>query len=191
MISFEREMKQYLERVGMEYEDCSSAFDQPDFKVRGRTSMAYIEVKEKRQKIREDVWPFGAIPEHKAFILDELTARKLMQYTLNGALFVRDNTTGLYYFADVMSLWLMPRVRCERDHNNYMKGKWVVDLRNFMGSDRLHDLFIFMRDYLEEAPGLVKRDAAIHRPDFPGEEIVVAGTPRTEEQREHDVQATR
>lgn len=190
MVSLEQEIKSFLSKKGVEFDDYGDSFTKPDFRLRGRSAVAWIEAKEKRQKYNTDVWPI-TIPEHHSFILDELTARKLMAYSMSGCLVVRDNTTGLYHFADVMSLWLMPRVRCERNHNNYMKGKWVIDLRNFLGSERLSDMFVFLRDHLEEAYGLVKRDAAIHRPDFVGEEIVVAGTPRTEEQKEHDVKATR
>jgi hypothetical protein len=188
--SFEREIREYLDKMGVEFEDHGASFTKPDFYIKGLTSMFYVEVKEKRQKYNTDLWPIS-FPEHHAFILDELTARKMMQYPLNGCVLVRDNTTGLYFFADVMALWLMERTRCVRNHNNVLKGKWVLDLRNFMASDQLADMFVFMRDYLTVSTGLVNRDVWLHRPDFPGERIEVSGTPRTKEQKAHDIAETR
>jgi len=192
MISFEREIRNYLKQHNIDYEDFCDSFSEPDFKVIGNTTDVWMEVKEKRQKYSADKWPLMDIPETSAFILDELTARKLFNFGSTAVLFVRDNTTGLYYFSDPLALFLMPRVRAERNHNGFMKGKWVLDLRNFYGSERLHDLFVFTRDWLQDYPGLVGRNAAIYRNDFVGENrITEAGTPRTEQQKEHDVEATR
>lgn len=115
----------------------------------------------------------------------------MMIHVRNGAVFVRDNTTGLYYMADVLSLWLMDRKRCYRDHNGFPKGKWILDLRNFKQSDNLGSLFNFLSQYMNIAENLVNRDASLHRQDLFGEVLVEAGTPRTNEQKEYDVSATR
>ena len=191
MISFEREIREYLTRARVAFEDHGEAYDVPDFKIIGRTTTAWVEVKEKRQVYDASVWPLCDTKESDAFILDELTARKLFNFGSTSCLFVRDNTTGLYYFSDPIALFLMPRTRCVREYNGFMKGKWVLNLKNFMGSDKLSDMFVFMRDWMNEYEGLVHRNAALHRPDFINETITVAGTPRTEEQQEHDVNVTR
>jgi len=190
MISFEREIREYLKAKNVTFIDYGASYDQPDFEIKGRTTTFLAEAKEKRQTYSTSTWPIN-FPETKAFILDELTARKLMMYPQNGCLVIRDNTTGLYYFTDPVRLWLMPRTRCERNHNGFMKGKWVLNFDSFMQSDRLSDLFVWMRDWVNESKELFSRDAHLHAVDIPGETIVEAGTPRTEEQKEHDVQETR
>lgn len=192
MKSFEREMREFLKDKDISFADHGDAFKSPDFLITGKGGESvWVEVKEKRQKYAADKWPFGDLAEHNAFILDELTARKVFLYGPKSCIFIRDNTTGLFYFADPLALFLMSRTRCTRNHGGVQKGKWVVNLKNFLGSDKLYDLFVFMRDYMTELEGLTNRDVWPYRPDFVDEVIVEAGTPRTNAQKEYDVQATR
>lgn len=191
MVSFEEEIRNYLNKSNAKWEDYTDSFNMPDFEVHGKTSHAHIEVKEKRQAYSKDAWKLATHEEWNTVILDELTARKLMPFAKTGALFVRDNTTGLYYFSDVIALWLMPRQRCYRNHGGFMKGKWVLDLGNFQITDSVSDLFACMADYLKMSD-LFDRNAALHRQDqFKGEACYEAGTPRTDEQKEYDLQQTR
>ncbi len=180
MISFEREIKEFLTSKRIVFVDNGSDYKEPDFYIHGKNRIAHLEVKEKRQHYNPSQWPI--IQEQFMFILDELTARKLMRYEETGCLFVRDNLTGFYYFANVLSLWLMPRYRCNREMDKgHLKGKWILDLRDFMSSDKLVDMFVFMRDYVDESPGLFGRaHVECYRPDFYNEDdIKVYGTKRT------------
>lgn len=197
MISFEQEVRDFLTSKKVTFEDNSrtqAGFTDPDFMVQLKHGHMYMELKEKRQKYDPTVWPIEPKEEVTSFILDEFTARKLMSKAERAFMLVRDNTTGLYYYTDVYALWLMPRIRVNRrmivndSGQSVLKGKWILNLRNFYMSDNLLNLFVQANKWIGEVKQLMTKGVACYNPF--GNEIQEAGTTRTKELREFDVKVT-
>jgi hypothetical protein len=192
MPSFEQEIKDLLGKHNVKYDDNSSSYSQPDFVVQLKGGHLFLEVKEKRQSYAIDKWPIDPQEEHKTFILDELTVRKLMCHTPSSGLAVRDNTTGLYYFADIFALTLMPRVRCNREMaEGVFKGKWVLNFSNFEITDSVLGIFQKANKFKDTSALLLRERVDCYKPYFLGEDVTTAGSLRTAEQKEYDVEATR
>lgn len=186
--SLEQEVKDVLKSNGATFEDFCKTYNMPDFYVKLKPGYFYLEVKEKRQKYRTDLWPID-FPEKYSFILDELSGRKLATVVGASGLLVRDNN-GNYHFTDTFGLLLMPKNRCKRQLQGVLKGKWVLDLRNFTKIDKIIDAFKLASSYLNISRDLVERDARIYG-EFFNEEVPIAGTRRTENYRKYDLAVTR
>ena len=145
MISLEQELKQYFADNTIEYTDNSSEFKLLDFtllnfiKEEKNTTKNhrnfYLEVKEKRQNYNTKNWSIISSEEevHK-FIMDELSARKILAYAPFSGLVVRNNITIKYYWFSILDMFLMPKIRVNRpiqkNETISYKGKWIMDFRN-------------------------------------------------------------
>lgn len=197
MISFEQEVKQLLDKYKVPYNDYGASYDAPDLHIQTKRGAFYLELKEKRQPIASSKWPL-ITDEHHSFIIDEFTVRKMMTKSPIVGLAIRDNTTGLYYFADIYTLVFMPHQRCNREMMSVkgdevvnIKGKWCLDLRFFPCFDNLIDLFKIINYYLSNLPN--NPAAGVDCLNLYGtvKDIPTAGDKRTLDQRECDVEATR
>lgn len=197
MLSFEQEVKQLLDKNKVPYLDFSDSGSKPDLSIQLTTGHIDLELKEKRQPIRADKWPL-ITDEVNSFIIDEFTVRKMMTFAPWVALAIRDNTTGLYYLADIYTLVFAPRNRCNRemvspkgDEIVNVKGKWCLDLRFFPGFDDLRHLFRAIKFYQTHSPIDPAVGVDCWNPFNIVQNIPTAGDKRSLELREHDVEATR
>ncbi len=143
--SFEQELKAYFKNHNYAYVDNSAEFKLLDFtlldfitEVRENAKVNrkfYLEVKEKRQVYNTKNWDIIR-PEEEVhmFIMDELSARKILAYAPFSGLLVRNNLTSMYHWFSIMDMYLMPKIRVDRPIQKHdtisYKGKWIMDLRN-------------------------------------------------------------
>lgn len=158
----------------------------PDFRI---GQQLWVELKEKRQHINLRNWPIVNIPEDKLIILDELTVRKLTSIGVNSAVVFWDHTTDLYYAAMLFDILLQPRVRVNRpmetrSGNVVYKGKWMLNLLNWVVFDSIKDSVLFLldaADNIHNHTGMISCYG-----DFAGEDVPVGGIIRTRELRSLD-----
>lgn len=190
--SLESDVHHYLWRNKIAFTDNRKSLTEADFILHFRRADFHLEVKEKRQHVKLSNWPETNIKEEHLFILDELTAKRLMSHVPYAGVLIRDNLTGIYSFLDVLGLWLMPKIRANRVLNDQgqMKGKWMLDQRNGLRGTDLQLIFPQIFEWaVEEAPSLVERTACYGV--FSNEQVPNAGEYRTKEQRQHDYAETR
>ena len=197
MISFEQEVKKLLDQYKVPYNDYGESGDSPDLHIQLTTGAFYLELKEKRQTYNPGQWPL-ITHEHHSFIIDEFTVRKIMTKAPLVGVAIRDNTTGLYYFADVYTLVFSPHQRCNREMESIhgdeivnIKGKWCLDMRFFPCFDNLKEMFITIKYYMTNLPTDPSNGVDCFNLYKIVSNIPVAGTKRSLESREHDVEKTR
>ena len=190
-MSFETDIKVYLKQRRYEFIDNTAKKAAPDFSIYISQRWFRLEVKEKLQAVRIDRWPAVDFPEVDLFILDELSARRLLMGGALGGLAVRDYQQPGYIFFDVLRLWTMPRKRVLRQFSlGRQKAKWLINLRNGIYCKDLNQLIDTIRFYLLDMDFIYNDDILPYGP-FYGEVIETGGTPRTAEQRQHDRAVTR
>jgi hypothetical protein len=191
--SLENETREFLLKYSVMFIDNSRSFDRLDFSFYSDPihTNFQVETKEKRQHIDLENWPPVGIPEKHLFILDDLSARKLLKASPYSGIIVRDNLLHRYYFFDVVKLLLMPRVRVNRslDGKEKLKGKWLIDLRNGIESGDLYGIFKSIREYIDSIDVIFSSPECFG--DFVGEEISKGGIPRGAGYRNHDFEETR
>ena len=190
MQSFEKEMKQFLDKLNLPYEDNREANNMPDFSIWIADKIFRLEVKEKRRRTKLGNWPAVRTPEEFLFLIDELTARRVLCYAPAAGVILRDNNHRRYVFVHVVNLWTQPRVRVNRKvSDTHMKGKWMLDMRNNVVTKSLD---VAMRAVCEFAE---KLDAIASVPGCLGhyvdEQIPIGGEYRTKAMKEYDYQVTR
>jgi hypothetical protein len=193
--AFEQEIKAYCTARQIAFQDNCDSFKKLDFSFGDKAAKRHFafDVKEKRQPYTQGNWPDSGIPEPHLFILDDLAARKILAYSPNSGLVVRDNMSGRYVFFSVVDLFLMPKKRVNREIRKQiqgMKGKWMIDLRNGRGFENLAGVFTEIEAYLNS-----REDIFVHilecYGDYTGEEIRKGGIPRRPEHWDKDVSETR
>lgn len=194
MLSFEKEIKQYLDEHGIDFNDNTSSLIKLDFSFGNRKEKRYFtfDVKEKRQKYNVNNWPTN-IPEQNLFILDDLAARKILAFAPNSGLVVRDKLQNRYVFFSVLDLFLMPRQRVNRKINKEvatLKGKWLIDLRNGQQCENLGKVFDAIKNYLNTRKAIFFEKIECHG-NYHGEEIGSGGQVRRPKHWQTDVKQTR
>lgn len=194
-LSFEQEIKAYFIQHQIAFRDNSESFKKLDFSFGDKAAKKHFsfDVKEKRQHYTERNWPDTEIPESYLFILDDLAARKILAYSPNSGLVVRDNMSEQYIFFSVVDLFLMPKKRVNREIRKNiqgMKGKWMIDLRNGRRFGKLADVFAEIEAYLNSREDIFMRILECYG-DYAGEEIRKGGIPRRPEHWSTDVKETR
>jgi len=192
MEPLEAEVDDYLREQRVDFRNNTSSATKLDFTLYLHEGIRfYLEVKEKRQPTKMSQWPDIGIEEKHLFILDDLSARKILRQSPNSGVFIRNNVLGKYYFFDVVTLWSVPRVRVnrylDREHTK-AKGKWLLDLRNSHSGRNVGMLLPTIMRYLENQRYLFS-DTACY--EYIGEEIGIGGEVRTKEHRRLDINATR
>ena len=150
-VSFEQELRTYLQQVGRPFTDETRAFCELDFTLLLPAGVRFhLEAKEKRQPYNTSAWPaFASEPE--LFILDDLTVRKCLAFAPRAGVVVKDGGAGRYLFFSVLDLALMPRQRVNRRIERNapdLKGKWLIDLRNGQAAGDIASLLALVDDYL-------------------------------------------
>jgi hypothetical protein len=132
-LSFEQEIKKLLTTRYRDLVDSTESHTRLDFHI--PSAGIHIEVKEKRQKFTMSHWPEVSIPQDHFFILDDLTARKLLQHAPHSYVLIRDSSVRpqMYYVYSIVDLLIIPKRRCRRPIKRNVpafKGKWLIDLRS-------------------------------------------------------------
>lgn len=195
LLPFEQEIKAYFILHKIAFQDNSDSFRKLDFSFGDKAAKRHFsfDVKEKRQPYTKANWPDTKIPEPHLFIMDDLAARKILAYSPNSGLVVRDNMSGCYVFFSVVDLFLMPKKRVNREirkHVQGMKGKWMTDLRHGRRFEKLADVFKEIEIYLNSREDIFVRILECYG-DYTGEEIPKGGITRRPEHWSTDVKETR
>ncbi|MEZ4527924.1 MAG: hypothetical protein R2941_18570 [Desulfobacterales bacterium] len=152
-VSFEQELRQFFSAKQILFHDRSDSFRYPDFSIPDPakdTKRFYFDAKEKRQRYNMRHWQTD-IPEEHFFIIDDLSARKILAFAPRSGILIRNNISEKYHLFTVLDLFLMPKKRVNRPiHKNRQtyKGKWLTDLRNSRESDSLEGIFASVHAYL-------------------------------------------
>jgi hypothetical protein len=179
----------YLRRNQIKFHDNRQSPNQADFILRVSGHNFHLEVKEKRQRINTSNWPKVDIPEEHLFIIDELTARRLLIQSPYAGVLVRDNLAEIYVYFDIIALWLIPKTRVNRvlNERGQAKGKWMIDLRN---GDQVYSVqggLGRIYRYVQESSMIVEMTECYG--EF--EDVPTGGELRTREHRQKDYAATR
>ncbi len=192
-LSAEREIKQFLSAQKIPCIDKTKSFDDLDFTLLKEGAPVFnLEVKEKRQPYRADLWPDFA-PEPDLCILDDLTVRKCLGFAPASGILVRDNVRDLWVFFSVIDLALMPKLRVNREIHNRaadVKGKWLIRFANGKLAGNLSLAFDAVRNYYSDLPSILHNVHPCYG-DYIGEEIERGGSRRRPEHWTKDVQETR
>ena len=156
--AFEEEVKAGLVALGWQYEDHTTAHEFPDLtflrQVRGNPVRAALELKEKRQPLRDRWVELAGVPERELLVLDEVSARKLLARAPRAFLLFHDLTQPErpYVLFTIIDLFCMPKVRVQRAINlndRRLKGKWLLDRRHGQVFANLNDVCAAMATYLD------------------------------------------
>lgn len=193
MRSLEQEILYFVKEQGYTFKSYTKSGHLPDFAIQVHDTPFFLEAKEKRQRININNWPTVDVPERELFILDDLSARKLLRFAPNSGLVIRDNLRERYFFFDIVTLMLIPRLRVNRpmDYNHTkLKGKWMIDLRNAQDCRSLHSVFQTVWNYIGTQDTIFEEYTPAWG-DFEGEYITLGGEVRTREHRQIDYSSTR
>lgn len=190
-MSLESTVRNFLSKNNIQYVDYSDSGDKPDFLIKLGNVDFYLEVKEKRQHTKMANWPNIGVRESDVFILDELTARRLLLYSPNAGVLVYSHPTKTLTFFDVLTLWLSPKRRVNRVINQYgtMKGKWMMNMQNGQPCGSLTEAIRHIQNYTKHQHCWLDETACIG--EYAGEIIPTGGEIRTRQQRAYDYSVTR
>lgn len=191
MKSLESEVRDLLTARGVEFCDKTDSSSSPDFTIIINNTPVALELKEKRQRIKLSNWPATSIPEKHLFLVDELTARKLLVPAPYAGIIVRDNIVGAYIFINVIDLWTMPRIRVNRvvSEGGYLKGKWMLDQRNGVVCKDLLTAMQALQKYAHSIDDFSMSSECVGT--FVGEYVQSGGEIRQLWQKQYDYGATR
>jgi len=193
-VSFEQELTDFIRGRRLKFYDNRRSERRLDFVISFGAVLFHLEAKEKRQAINTQAWPtMQGVKEQDLFILDDLSARKILRKAPFSGLVVRDNLLNRYIFYDVVTLMLAPRLRVNRALNRedtILKGKWILDQRNGIVCLNLDEVFHYIDLYLQSQDQIFEEEAACYG-DFYGEYIGIGGRERTVEDHRADYHATR
>ena len=179
--SLEHEIRALVTARSVHFDEATESFDQLDFCIHSeQRGQFHFDAKEKVQKIKVANWPEVDIPEEHLFILDDLAARKVLKFAPDAGLIVRDNLRRLYFFFDVLNLFLMPRVRVNRrigEGEGLLKGKWLIDLRNGVQCATLIEVFEQIAAYHDEQEEIFHKRLACYG-EYTGEQVGQGGITR-------------
>lgn len=190
-MSLESSVRSFFDAKHIRYTDYSDSATMPDFLITINGVDFYLEVKEKRQHTKMSNWPDIGVNESDVFILDELTARRLMTYSPNAGVLVYSHPAKSLTFFDVLTLWLSPRRRVNRVINQYgtMKGKWMLNLQNGQPCASLSEALKHIQTFVKHQNNWLSETACIG--EYVGEVIPTGGELRTRQQRSYDYSVTR
>lgn len=189
--SLQQELINLFAVSGARFQDFTSSFTEPDFLfLSPKWNYAFwLEAKEKVQTFSKKNWPCD-IPEKHLFVLDDLSARKVLRHAPFSGVLVRDNTQRQYVFFSVVHLFTMPKIRRNRLlPSGEMKGKWLIDLRHGESARTLPQALAHITRYVRDLTATFASTPAWGV--YEGEDLRIAGVPRTNEHRRQDIAITR
>jgi len=179
MRSFEQEIKEFLKKNEIPFEDRTGSLEELDFAL--TESKVFFDAKEKKQHVNVKNWQGVTIPEQYFFILDDLAGRKILLKAPRSFLLVRDSVdTPTYYIFSIVDLLCMPKQRVRRTiekSTRAYKGKWYVDLRHGKRCDSLGDAVKYMMHYPSKFKHIFKEYIDCWG-EYEGEKIVTTGITR-------------
>ena len=179
MESFEREIKEYLKKKTISFEDNTGSHDTLDFTL--SVYDVHFDAKEKKQHFNVSNWQGASIPEEYFFILDDLAARKILLKSPRSFLVIRDNMTGpAYYVFSIIDLLCLPKHRVKRRLEKSVvafKGKWYIDLRHAASFATLESVIEYMIEYPTHFKQIFNEHIDCWG-EYAGEDIQIAGTVR-------------
>lgn len=108
--------------------DRTNSTDQLDFYVPG----AWIEVKEKKQRLGQRWHLLPGVEEPDLFVLDELSLRKALKHGHEAWFLLRDVPGDRLFLAQAVHVACVERARVNRwTTENNAKGKLILDLREY------------------------------------------------------------
>ena len=132
--AFEAKARKAIRADGeFELLDSTDSFDEVDFELGCRGRRVFVEVKEKKQRYRDAWVDASGIAEEDLFILDELSARKIILRSPRAYLVVHDENSERIVLYGSLELLTIPKVRVNRSIDGGVatyKGKWLIDFRH-------------------------------------------------------------
>lgn len=132
--AFEGKVRKALRDDGeFELLDATDSFDEVDFELGCRGRRIFLEVKEKRQSYREAWSDAAGIDEPTLFILDELSARKIVLRAPRAYLLLNDSIRSKMFVLGALELITIPKMRVDRSIDGGIatfKGKWLIDMHH-------------------------------------------------------------
>lgn len=198
MPSLEQEILNHFQQHGIPFHQHvgdETRFERLDFGFgdSGRKRYFSFDAKEKRQHYNLKNWPDAGIGEEHLFIIDDLAARRVLVFAPNAGLVIRDNLRRLYFLFTVVDLFLMPKVRVNRQlgvNPPLLKGKWLIDLRNGQHYPDLAAVFAGIAAYLDQRELIFSKELACFGA-YVGETITAGGVTRQPQHWERDIRETR
>lgn len=135
MQSFESSLRKFIEKSGYEYRDYTASYNKLDFTIHLNNGVwLKLDAKEKRQPLKRSNWDVPDwISPGDEFILDDMSARKILAVAPFSAISVLDVPRKRIFVTDVLDLMFMPRERRNRKvAKNKVRGKWLLSLQNFV-----------------------------------------------------------
>lgn len=193
-MSLESILRSEFNRNNLVFRDYTNSMTKLDFTLH-LSNGVYLKVdaKEKRQPLKRANWAVPEwVTEGNEFILDDLSARKLLLVAPYSAIVVEDVPREKFFVASVLTIWLMPRVRINRKTSKHnTKGKWLLSLENFTAIeiDEIVQYFeqVFSTDMISNEYKTIPECFG----SFIGESISYGGEYRTREMRDYDYAVTR
>ena len=194
-VPFEQEIKNFLTEYQIPFEEHCESFTKLDFCYTATKSnfQFHFDVKEKRQRYAADNWPMNGKKEENVFILDDLGARKTVKFAPNSGIIIRDTLHKRYIFFSVVDLFLIPKIRVNRNINRNqpeLKGKWLIDLRHGVSCDTLEKTFLAVKNYVLSQDEIFNKYLACYG-IYVEENISGGGITRIAEHWDKDVYSTR
>ena len=191
MISLEQEVRDYLLINNYRWSDSTGSMTTPDFGILLSTRVFQLEVKEKQKPYTASNWGIPEKDEVYTFILDDLSARKILRCSPS-ALLIRNVEEDYFIFTD-LDLSLIPKKRVNRKINKVvdsLKGKWLIDLRSATRVVDLEDALSFLKEYQLKRNNLYLEGTACYG-NYHNEDVGIAGTVRTSKYWKQDLASTR
>jgi hypothetical protein len=191
-ISFENSFREFLSSLPLivEFDDNSQSFTDLDFILKiGDVSFA-LELKEKKQKYNLLDWEGVHVPEEHFMLIDELSVRKIALQGAGAGLLVRDSVRNKLFFFSMIDLLLMPHKKrfnrpMKLGHNETLKDKWSLDLRNGQECVDFDAVMNVICCYANSIPALKQTSSCLNV--YQGETIIQGGITRTLDYLNKDV----
>lgn len=165
MSSFKQEITAYLKIHDLLFKDNLSSYKRLDFTFSLQQTKFHLIALEKMAAYQSVNWNIPPESEPDAYLLEDLIARKILAYAPYSGLAVKVHPTDSYYFFSVADLFLMPKKRQDRpafDHKKFIKGEWMIDLKNGKKCASMNDLFLAFEEYILQKEQLFVEQTACY-----------------------------
>ncbi len=184
----EREIRTYLQEMGIPFTDGTSSHSALDFLLPGLNIA--LDAKEKTQPFAMKNWSNIPIQQENLFIIDDLAARKLLLHAPLSFVLIKDSSAEpvMYHVYSIVDLLCIPKRRINRPIERSvkaLKGKWLLDLRDAAAFDELPEAMEYIVRYKRKFSRIFSTHISCWG-KYPSEEIVESGTTRTSKYWEQD-----
>jgi len=177
---FEQEVRSLLITQKIPFVDGTQSTSELDFHL--PRHKIHFDAKEKTQPFSMKNWAGTAIAQEDLFIIDDLSARKLLRNAPLSFCLIKDSSSPpvMYYIYSIVDLLCIPKTRATRPIEKSVKafkGKWLLNLRDAAVFDELVEAIKYMLSYERKFPLIFSEhiDCWGH---YPSEEIKTSGRTR-------------